>query len=649
VPPGIVRVTGKSCLLLESEAQARWLVAHRAELLEATLLVAVTPEAVLACQLLGLSYSKFEEYADVAARRAQYAGAVQVYLDWQRWVDDWVRQRVPELAGTAFGPAECASYNLQMLHAEIWSTGTSLGEFFTATGIEEIVLWRPEIRGVAGNLHPEIVPLVALAADFADQVGVAVRDMTRENPELGSVSVSPLVVNTVRSRVERAILEGPARGVAAAFRSGGMGDALRAMRPWRYRTKGVLACGYGYDLQRALLEIRRMGVPCRQMGTRLPSARAASRPVIHALQTLRADLFRESALWTPAESSGVGRTAVWGSALEAWWDVLVPRYWEAYRSAARRFSTGHYSSVVVNSIGDESSDGPVVAAARAAGVRTLLYQHGGSADLDSPSLIAWLRGVDEVLVYGEGTAADLSETVPAFADRIAALSPVGSSSLDEIAARGRTAQHRRLRERLQNGDPRPLMLYVPTHFAPYGRAVSELAGHPVASYFELLQRVFQLWRETPGVRLVYKDFPVANDPSRLMPAFIRDRIPDAVITTVRLTDLMWAVDAIVVDHVISAAAQVLLADAPIVFHMPAVTPQAARARTLLRPRAEVAVSQTDFIDGVRRLLRKDKWEPIDRPDREFLARYGTFRGDGRSAHRAAQVIAGRSTTPILSG
>jgi hypothetical protein len=182
---------------------------------------------------------------------------------------------------------------------------------------------------------------------------------------------------------------------------------------------------------------------------------------------------------------------------------------------------------------------------------------------------------------------------------------------------------------------------VPTHFAPYGRAIGELAGHPAVPYFELLQRVLSLWKAAPGVRLVYKDFIVANDRSRVMPRFIREEVPDAIVTTQRLTDVMWAIDAIVVDHVITAAPQVLLANKPTVFFMPATTPQADRARVLLRSRASVATTPDEFVEQVRQLLESGTYPPVQDTDRAFLKRYGVHRGDGRSARRAADVIRSR--------
>jgi hypothetical protein len=183
-------------------------------------------------------------------------------------------------------------------------------------------------------------------------------------------------------------------------------------------------------------------------------------------------------------------------------------------------------------------------------------------------------------------------------------------------------------------------LYVPTHFGGYGRSVShDLSAYPAASYFELVERVLALWKETQSVRLVYKDFIVANDKTRVVPEFIRHEVQDAIVTaTVPVRDLMWAVDAIVVDHVTTAVLEVLLSDKPCVFYMPSTTTQAERARGLLRAAATVAQTQDAFVGAVRRLLTNRDFRAVHIRDRSFLKAYGTHLDDKLSARRAVDVI-----------
>ncbi|NJN98368.1 MAG: hypothetical protein HC875_31900 [Anaerolineales bacterium] len=196
-----------------------------------------------------------------------------------------------------------------------------------------------------------------------------------------------------------------------------------------------------------------------------------------------------------------------------------------------------------------------------------------------------------------------------------------------------------MQTRLQAGDPRPLILYVPTCFGTFGRAISDLAAYPDVAYFELQQKILKLWQETPEVRLVYKEFIVANDHNSLvMRDFIQDQIPDAIMTNERLTDLMWSVDAIIVDHVVTAINEVLLTNKPLLVYMPKPNASSPQAKTLLSKRAIVAETPTEFNSGVRTLLQMGHYPEIDNPNTEFLQHYGTHLNDGCSAQRAAALI-----------
>ena len=101
---------------------------------------------------------------------------------------------------------------------------------------------------------------------------------------------------------------------------------------------------------------------------------------------------------------------------------------------------------------------------------------------------------------------------------------------------------------------------------------------------------------------------------------------------------MWAVDAIVVDHVTTAATEVLLTDKPCVFYMPSQTPQAQRGRALLARAATVDATPDGFVDAVRGMLVERTFSPVPSRDRSFLSAYGTHLDDGASARRASAIV-----------
>jgi hypothetical protein len=187
-----------------------------------------------------------------------------------------------------------------------------------------------------------------------------------------------------------------------------------------------------------------------------------------------------------------------------------------------------------------------------------------------------------------------------------------------------------------------LILYIPTAFKIYGRAITEVAAYPDVTYLELQQRILRLWQLNRQARLLYKTFSVAQDQGYVMADFIREHIPNAIVTNQRLTDLMWAVDAIVLDHVSTALVEVLLTHKPLVVYFPKPTTALPEAKSLLEKRAVVAETPEAFESAVRLLLGAGPYRDFESPNAEFLQAYGTHLNDGRSAERAADVILGHA-------
>lgn len=628
-----------SLIFLETAEQAHWLAAHSAQFpAHHWRPFAATPEAVFACQSLGLQYTILETHAAVGKRRVEYEPVLERFLEWRSMVDAWARHRIPEFGRTEFRPAECASFNLQRVHAEIWAIARSLAEFFDAEKPESIALWPPIIENISLQLQPMIAPVVMLASDVAWQRGIPIIDLTGEQPGLTPIAGEIVRRPSALAWLKQRLLRSNIRAAVAAARSGSIGDVLRVfVRTGSIRGR-VLACGFGYDLQRVVMQLRRSGFVVDQLGehesSRIPDA------ISTRIGAAADDLLAEPGVWDIVEACGVGRATLWALILRRWWCGLVPVHWVAYLDSVRRFRSRRFEALVVNNVGDDGLGGPMVAAARTAGVRSYLYQHGGSCDVDSRSLHSYVSDPDVFLAYGDGTVRDFAETVLPFVSRRSLIQPVGSATLDEIRAKGRTNKHLALRRRLQGDDARPLVLYVPTHFGGYGRLTGhDLSAHPPTAYFELMQRVLRLWTSAAGVRLVYKDFIVANDRTRVVPEMLARELPDAVVTNVPLRELMWAVDAIVVDHVTTAALEVLVTDAPCVFYLPSTTPRAARARALLARTARVEQTGDGFMDAVRELLVASAFTPLANRDQSFLRAYGTYGDDNQSAVRAARIIA----------
>jgi len=101
---------------------------------------------------------------------------------------------------------------------------------------------------------------------------------------------------------------------------------------------------------------------------------------------------------------------------------------------------------------------------------------------------------------------------------------------------------------------------------------------------------------------------------------------------------MWAVDAIIVDHVVTAIGEVLLTPKPLLVYMPHPHLSSPQAKMMLEKRATVAETPAEFVAQVRAFLQAGKYLELENPDTEFLRTYCTHLDDGLSAQRAADVI-----------
>jgi len=634
----------ETLLLLETASQAAWLGRCGPGLAKYTHILAITPVAAYACQQSERPYLKLEDHAQISRRRAEYSSILPDYLEWETWLDKWLQTRVPEFGAGEFTPARNATFMLQLLHAEIWSTSVNLQEFFDQVRPDSLALWPPAQLTVPWFLHPLISPLTVLAPSLARARNIEIVDLADQFPEQipGSpVSPVPRFSHRAACWLKGQIRQSKIAAEITALHTVGPAEYLKQLLSAAPR---VLASGNSHDLSTLVHAIRRQGSRVTHLPDELPPARLfAQRPRLSheltaILTSVEKQLFEEPRLWEPIERCGLDRTRLWSEPLRFWWRQVVPESWLRYQQIQRSFSRHRYAAFVTWDAGANTLSSAAVNAATTARVPRYIYQHGGSAHNDAKLWQMYLRQSEVFLVYGEETIAELKRTQLPCLEPAARLIPVGSARLDSIRAQHNPEKNARLRDQLQGGDSRPIILYIPSHFNGYGRAIGDLAAYPDVSYFELQQRILSLWIESPNIRLLYKHFVVANNINHVMPDFIERHIPNGKVTTQRLVELMWAVDAIVLDHTITALGEVLLTRKPLVVYMPkpnASDPDAARR---LRRRAVVAETPLEFEAHVRALLQAGQYPELANPSTEFLQAYCTNLDDGRSVERAADVI-----------
>jgi len=411
---------------------------------------------------------------------------------------------------------------------------------------------------------------------------------------------------------------------------------------WR-QTKTVAFLGHGYDLDATVLALNRQGVRVRWFDVlRSPQAD----PII-AKQLTRQweNVRRQPEFWILLTRWGLERHPWAEAALEMWWRHVIPTLWTAYQYADRTFKRQLYTAAVAWEAGSGTFSAPMLQAAVAHHIPTVVYQHGSASQIDPQcsSWVAWQMHGQHLLLYGNGTKCHLERHLVTVTGDRPNLIPVGSARLDTLRVQYSPSRVAALRRRLVGRDSRPLILYIPTMFGTYGRALSgELVGYSPVSYFELQQQILQIVAEFPNVRLLYKNLIVSNGMYNPIPAFIRQVIPNAIVVNrPSVSQLMWAADAIILDHAVTALGEVLLTRKRIVLysgaaHREHIEPIEAAAQ--LACRVSLTTTPEEFARQVRLLLTTGDFSEIPSPEQTYLCAYSTHLNDGHSAERAAQAI-----------
>jgi hypothetical protein len=628
--------------ILETKPQVEWYVRNRQQTTDRSSVLALTATAAYACQEFSLPYLKLEDYCHYDRRIIEYEETLKDFIEWETWLDDWAQLTIREFHGTGFRPANAVSFLLQFLLAEIWATTTNLREFLNSTKPVRVAYWSPQTIQVPWWLHPDVHPATVLI-QTAVEPDVELLNLSNEFPEL---SPQPPVKSDVPLRAR---LPGWLKGY---LRESNLFSKLETtqkfgLKPFlalRRNGARILVSGSGYDLEPAILHLYGSGTRVSRLRDNRPliesgqAARSVPQSLRKQLEDSWSKLSGQDELWRPLNKWKIGKSELFSRAMHFWWHNVVPGLWLRYEQVTRAIKEKKITGLITVDAGATTWGGPSCQAAFASGVPRFIFQHGGTFGGDACIWQTFLRAGDAFLAWGDGVGKDLERTHPSSFTDSARVVSVGAGRLDKLRKNNSPQKIKKLRELIQNGDPRPIIMYVPTIFGTYGRAISDIAGLPDVSYLELLQSVLGLWKETPEVRLLYKDFAVANDWTRVVPDFINAQIPNGTVTRHRLSDLVCAVDAIVLDHPLTALTEALLTSKPMVVYVPKPHKSSPEAIALLRKRAKVAETPDEFVDAVRRLLRLRNFSDLSAPSDEALRRYGTFLNDGRSAARAAKVI-----------
>lgn len=631
-------------------------------------LVALTPEAAWECQLRGQPYLKIEDFYNEADLSTHAEEVFKDEVRWANWVDEFLQQQIPALSQAKFSAASAWFTQLQSLFDGFFESAYALTHFLERARPREVFYWTWEHVEHSSHLwhkkpiHSTLLPILAplygalprqMSADHARDATPVLRSNQQEQEQQYHPEESlGYLVGKLRSagRVARSLL---ARSrmwrEIKLLRSAGLGKYFRSMVKQSMSPERVLVVGNGYDLDPLILALRERSVQVTWLhnvsltGDRaVPSGTvpAGTANLQHELVRLWPVVIQQEEFWAPLAKWGVGRNDRAESALSFWWHKVIPELWQGYQSALKAISRRRYLAAVAWEAGGTLC-GAMLQAAGAHSIPRLIYQHGSTARIRIGYFYPYLLHSERFLVYGNGTAEHLQRNLPPCEDAQAEVVPVGSARLDALKGRMNLRRVEALRSKLHGDDHRPIILYAPTFMGIWGKGLSDETGYADVAYFEMQERIMRLFADFPGVRLLYKDVPSVTVWNPI-PDLIRREIPNGRAALVPpLAELVWAADAIILDHMITALGEALLTRKRIVVYdpgLPGHTLEPPEAKALLRKRAVVAETPDGFVEAVRTFLIANDFTEINVPNDEFLRAYGTHLNDGRSAQRAVDEI-----------
>jgi len=594
-------------------------------------IVALTPQVVEACEMRALPYLLLDSHV-VAGEVNQIAQAtMKREYEWAVRLDESLAAAVPAFRESRFAPATALLYFLKRSLDSYLLPATVLRMFFERLRPSTVVVFeRTPFCPTLENAKVQR-PLASWLAPVL--VSPATRIESLPDSELEDRER----LHDVATRRTYVHLRRAAGRVLRAFKH------ARVSRPSNANALRVAWIGAGVsDIDDAIPLLERRGIVAVQPPRGLSAAQAHGNDAAHVAKSLRPLIdcwLSHERHWTPVDAISPSLRPLLAPFLRRWFETDVPQFWAQFLAARDWLSEGGFSAMAgaeVHSVWTSA----LFHAAHSLGLRRIARIHNGGLIMDLPPHdCTGPTQSDVFIVNGDGDVEYFSDLARRYPQLPRAVSmPVGSSRLERAGRRPPADQVAQIRSRLRRRDSRPIVLYVPTMLMGCYRYFCEGYTSDTA-YIALQQRILRCFAEFPGVRVLYKPMSLTwtRDPMR---DFIAHELPNVDVISGRLTELMWAVDAIVVDFSATAMTEVIFTDKPLLFHIDRdwarMVPE---AKKTLEGRVILSESAEEFEKNVREFLRKNDFQPVKTQALDFIRLYCTHRNDGRSAERMADVVA----------
>lgn len=285
-------------------------------------------------------------------------------------------------------------------------------------------------------------------------------------------------------------------------------------------------------------------------------------------------------------------------------------------------------------------DRAVIRAAADLGMKVISWQHGGSGFCYHPMIVqAEFLDSDIHLVFGEGVKKSHDATCrQAGYHKVPELIVVGSNWFDE--------EQRKIQQSCTRNHRSCPVLFITSffNFNLYYNSAPLDSSIICDNLWQVQRQFLDLAGNNRRVNFIFKLHPAdfKGEPSREYAADHKLENLKFVVQEYTVADLVSSASIIVIDLVSTSFLQALLSDKP-VFIYTGMYRMDERPLALLKKRAFVYDKFEDlcsdieafFLEGLQPLLEK---HGTDLANTEFIREFATFRHDGKSASRAADIL-----------
>jgi hypothetical protein len=627
-------------------------------------IIAVKPEAAWWCQKINIAYNKPEDYFDKDELFDMGFEITKRNLTWIDWVDQFLRQIIPEFKLHSFSPARIYTLPLHLFLSEIACDAYILNKIFDAVNPSLVMLGKENFLppGTWSRIVPRSFSMTSLVEVVARRNGIKAENIfTRSSFSQDYINSCILDLRrtnrlefwlNLNNRLKINLPLSLKVHIKRIIQFGIVAYMLTWLSKVSVRNKGNVIClGYGYDLDYICLSLQRKGVRVKQLYDPASFFKVSKKDLEifqSRIDKCWGQIIQKDEFWLPIISCGIepNKSIEW--VFHRWWFGIIPQLWFYFINSKFLFKEKKYNGVLTWAIG-EGLNGTIFSAAKACDIPTFVYMHGGVSRCNWDNLvISEMFLTDNYLVQGDGIKRILRKRAESLTSyKVSArVTSVGSPLLDFYRSKRWIRTSRQIRKTILKTKYRALILYIPTFYGNEGFRLFDtwLVDSDYFHFQEKLLSVFSHFRE---FLFIYKEFPgslalVTHNINPLI-NFINERRIDnvVVIKDILLAKLIFAVDTIILDHNQTALCEALLTSKPIlVFEQGSMSQRVTEpiALDLLKKRALVARTQEDFLKLVENFLRAGDFSEIQNPNDEFLRAYGTHLNDGLSAERASEYI-----------